>query len=152
MKIQKIMLYQQKLIEKDGEFVIEPTNVEEVPCVITNKALSICRNYGIGKTGLIQDFVTTSTNTRPQPDGTYQMKVAEDEQILKAIYVGYVGGQLLLGKSEPDYTYDEFLERYHDDIMEKFSLYQELIISPSNEFVKAIENSTDKAVKKGEKK
>lgn len=152
MKIQKITLYLQNLIETDGEYAIEPTDVEEVPCVITNRALSLCRDYGIGETGLIQDFVTTSTNTRPQPDGSYLMAVAGDEQILKAIYVGYVGGQILLGKAEPDYTYDEFIERYHGDVSEKFNLYQALIVSPSNEFVKNIEKSTDKAVKKGEKK
>ena len=152
MKIQKITLYLQNLIEKDGEFVIEATNVEEVPCVITNRALSVCRGYGIGETGLIQDFVTLSANTGPRPDGSFSMKTAGDEQILKAIYVGYVGGQLLLGKAEPDYTYDEFTERYHGDVSEKFNLYQALIVFPSNEFVKNIEKSTDKAVKKGEKK
>lgn len=152
MKINKIKLYVQKLIEKDGEYVIEPSEIEEVPCVITNKALKLCRQYGVGKTGLVQDFVVSSTNTGPQEDGTYMMKIADDEQILKAIYVGYVGGQLLLGKEEPDYTFDEFIERYHDNVVEKFNLYQSLISTSTNEFVKTIERSTNKAVGKGEKK
>ena len=80
------------------------------------------------------------------------MNVVEDERILKAIYAGYVGGQLLLGKPNPDYDYDEFIDRYNDDVLERFNLYQELIVTEDNKFVQEIIRSTKRTPGKGEKK
>ena len=56
MKINKIKLYTQSLVEKDGEYEIEISDVEEVPCVITNRALQKCKQLGITETSLAQDL------------------------------------------------------------------------------------------------
>lgn len=153
MKVNKIKLYKQSLVEKDGEYEIEISDVEEAPCFITNKALQICKQLGVTKTSLAQDLMIMSSGAQQTEDGdTVITNVVEDENILKAIYVGYVGGQLMLGKSTPEYDYDEFLDRYQDDVVDRFNLYQDLLVTEENQFVQEIIRSTNKSVGKGEKK
>lgn len=151
MKIQKIKLYKRSLVEVGGEYEVEITDAEEVPCVITNRALKMCEQLGVTKTSLISDIMSMSSSAKIDESGDMAItKTADDERVLAAIYVGYVGGQLMLGKN-PDYDYDEFLNRYHADVGQAFSVYQEIIMVEENDFVKEINRSTKK-VGTGEKK
>lgn len=151
MKIQKIKLYKQKIVEKDGEFELEKTDEKEVPCVITNRALQMCNQAGVIKTSLAQDLAIASTGSY-SGDGSAVAAMLKDEKVLQTIYVGYVGGQLLLGKTNPEFDFDEFIDRYNADTLDKIDLYQKLMVTEDNKFVQEINHSTKKTAGKGEKK
>lgn len=153
MKIQKIKLYKQSLVEMEDDFKLEITDIETVPCVITNRALQLCNQLGVNDSSLVQDLLIMTQNAQVTENGDIVItKIVEDEKILKAIYTGYVGGQLLLGNIEPKYNYDEFIERYHDSSSEKYTIYQSIAMASQNDFVKEIEKSTNKATGKDVKK
>lgn len=142
MKIEKITLSQQKLVEIEGEYDTVESEAEKVPCVITNRALKIAREQGEIRTSLITDLTRVSEG-----------EDLEDERILQAIYVGYVGGQILMGNKMPKYSFDEFTERYNDSTTEKGILYSKLLTAEKeNNFANGVEKNTKKTVGKGEKK
>jgi len=141
--IPKIKMYDQKLIETDEGYEIKAENVQEEPCIITNKALKEARDNGNIKTALMSDLISMWESEDSE---------VEDEKITTAVYVGYIGGQLLKGNKKY-LSYDEFLEKYHDSITEKGVIYQEIMMADTkNAFAESIERSVDKSSKKGEKK
>lgn len=170
MKIKTITLSKQELIEKDGEYELVEKDKETVPCVVTNRALQTARQMGVTKSSLATDLL----NLQPAEEINIKelkqlergeinpedvsVKIGEfgeidDFKMLQAIYVGYIGGQLLLGNKKPKYDFDEFIERYNVDITERTTLYMNLLTdSRGNEFKNEIEKSTKKTVGKGEKK
>lgn len=142
MKIEKITLSKQELIEEDGEFILKEIEEEVVPCVITNRALQISRDEGNIETSLITDLTKAGEGID-----------IGDDRILKAIYVGYVGGQILKGQKEPKYSFDEFIKRYNDTTTEKAIVYAKLIMAEKdNNFANDIEKNISKKKDKGEKK
>lgn len=149
MKIKKLRLYKEAIVEKNGDFELEVSEIEEVPCLVTNKALQVCRQLGVTETSLAEDFNLVLRNS--DKDGTVR-KMPDDKLMLQAIYVGYVGGQLLLGKDMPKYDYDEFLTRYHESVNDRWNTYIGLFMTEENKFVEGIVKSTKKTVGKDEKK
>lgn len=153
MKIKKIKLYKQRLVDKEDGYELERFEEEEVPCVITNRALKMCEQLGVTKSSLMRDIMFMSSNAVENEDGEMALTTTvEDERMLAAIYVGYIGGHLLLGNKEPYYSYDEFLDRYNIDLLESFNIYQDLALATQNEFAQEIVRSTKMDPGTGEKK
>lgn len=146
MKLEKINLSILEVEFKDDDFEMVEKEKETVPVVLTNRALNYAHENGIIESSLISDLIGLSNMTDEN------MEMLEDIKILKTIYTGYIGGQFLLGKIEPDHTFSEFTERYHTHPMEQVQIYQKLLIGKDNNFVKEIEKSTKKGTEKGEKK
>lgn len=146
MKLEKINLSILEVEFKDDDFEMVEKEKETVPVVLTNRALNYAHENGIIESSLISDLIGLSNM------GDENMEMLEDIKILKTIYTGYIGGQFLLGKIEPDHTFEQFTERYHTHPMEQVQIYQKLLIGKDNNFVKEIEKSTKKGTEKGEKK
>ncbi len=170
MKINKITLFKQELVEKDGEYELVIKDEETVPCVVTNRALQLAKQMGVTKSSLATDLLNLQPADEINAKELKQLESGEiepedvniklgqfgeieDEKILQAIYIGYIGGQFLLGNKEPKYNFDEFLERYNAGVTERITLYMNLLTDErGNEFKTEIEKSTSKKVQKGEKK
>ena len=140
MKIEKLELYNIKLTVKDDEFITEISDKETVPLVITNKALKYGHSNGIIDSSLVSDLVLLSED----------MGLLQDMKILQTIYLGYIGGQMMLGKSNY-YTLEEFTNKFNIDTAEQVQLYQKLMIRDDNNFIKDIEKNT-KLTLDGDKK
>lgn len=170
MKIEKITLSRQELVEKDGEYELVEKDKETVPCVITNRALQIARQEGVTKSSLATDLLNLQPadeinmndlkkieNGKMAPEDANiklgKFGEVDDLKMLQAIYVGYIGGQILLGNKQPKYSFDDFLEVYNADVVERTTLYMNLLTDTrKNDFKGEIEKSTSKKVQKGEKK
>ena len=170
MKINKITLFKQELVEENGEYKLITKDEETVPCVVTNRALQVAKQMGVTKSSLATDLLNLQPADEINAKELKQLESGEinpedvniklgqfgeieDEKMLQAIYVGYIGGQILLGNREPKYDFDEFLERYNVGVTERVTLYMNLLTDErKNEFKSEIEKSTKKTVGKGEKK
>lgn len=149
MKIEKITLSRQELVEKDGEYELVEKDKEAVPCVITNRALQLAKQMGVTKTSLMTDLMNLAPSEEKED---VQVNDLDDERVLQAIYVGYIGGQLLQGNKEPKYNFDEFIERYNAGTVERAVTYNKILAAEDNKFAKEVQKSTSKKVQKGEKK
>ncbi len=149
MKIEKIILSRQELVEKDGEYELAEKDKETVPCVITNRALQLAKQMGVTKTSLMTDLMNLAPSEEKED---VQVNDLDDEKVLQAIYVGYIGGQLLQGNKEPKYNFDEFIERYNAGTVERAVTYNKILAAEDNKFAKEVQKSTSKKVQKGEKK
>lgn len=145
MILEKVNLYELKTELVDGEFVLTKEKEQTVPLMITNRALNYAHQNGIIESSLISDLVVLSNMGE-------DMTGLEDMKILQTIYVAYIGGQFMLGRKEPEYSFDEFAERLQVSSMEQVVIYQKVLIGKENDFVKEIEKSTAKGTGKGEKK
>lgn len=137
MKLEKVELCKQEVKEKDGDFIVEKSEVENVPLVLTNRAINYAHQEGVIENSIISDLVSLS-----QMDEN--MDGLDDMQIMKTIYTAYIGGQFMLGKNKPKYSKEQFLDRLHIGTMEQMELYQQILVSKENKFVKDIERSTKK--------
>ncbi|WLR44481.1 hypothetical protein LC087_19460 (plasmid) [Bacillus carboniphilus] len=150
MKIQKVTLKDAVTQETSDGFEIIYKNEKTFPCFITNYALKRGRETGLIESSLLSDLVRLqgierlSTNKNVNPNDVD----IDENKILATIYLGFLGGN-----PNTNYSFDDFLERYHDTYESSLNLYFNLITSQfgKNKFVEGFEKSTDRSRKNGKK-
>ncbi|UBH10592.1 hypothetical protein [Macrococcus armenti] len=162
-KIIAIELKELQIIEKeDGSFEHGFTNKTKVPAMLTNFALKRGRDLGITEGGLLADlFKLQSIGNKSKKrsddfinaddllnDGINEegLDAISPEKITPVIYLGIIGAN-----PKTTLSFDDFLERYHEDIevmMQQYSeLIQGLFNQQSNNYAKGYIEATDSSKK-----
>jgi hypothetical protein len=150
MKVSTIVLKDVEVVElEDGSFEKRFINPKKYPAFLTNRSLAAGRNLGITKSSLIGELVKLQSLSGE--NGELDMKDVTPEQAdlidaenyLPVIYLGIKGANKSL-----ELSYEEFLDKYHEDIEQVLNDYVDLIMpylqQNSNEFKKGLEKSTSK--------
>lgn len=165
--IEKVELYDIEIVEIEGEFKQIKRNEEVRPCLLTNHSLYVGKRDGLLETSLVNELynvVSAFADSGVDPAkvkeedladyGTEMFKnlagVADEDKITKIIYLGLIGANPKL-----EYTFEEFILKYHGDFEEKMTTYVSLIstlVSKDNNFKIEFESKTSKKKGKGEKK
>ncbi|MCE4957720.1 hypothetical protein [Macrococcoides caseolyticum] len=162
-KIIAIELKELQIIEKeDGTFEHGYSNKVKYPAMLTNFALKRGRDLGITEGGLLADLFklqSISNKSKKQSDDFINADdlisdgITEDgldaispEKITPVIYLGIIGAN-----PKVTITFDDFLERYHEDIevmMQQYSeLIQGLFANQTNNYAKGYIEATDSSKK-----
>jgi hypothetical protein len=149
-KVSTITLKDVDIVElEDGSFEKRFVNPKKYPAFLTNRSLATGRNLGITKSSLISELVKMRSLT--DKDGELDMEnitpeqadLIDTENYLPVIYLGIKGANKSL-----ELSYEEFLDKYHEDIEQVLNDYVNLIMpylqQNSNEFKKGLEKSTSK--------
>lgn len=155
MKIQKVELKEVEAVEVDGEFERQFTNVKVHPAFLTNAAVKRGYDTGLLESSLWEDLLKikglehlVSNSNEDDEESALQLMNAFDEQkLIGVVYLGVIGANKNLG-----YSFDEFLERYHNSLTETIQIYANLITdllaSSPNDFAKELSKEAKKNKKK----
>lgn len=168
-KIIAIELKELQIIEKeDGTYEHGFTNKRKVPAMITNFSLKRGRDLGITESGLLADLFKLQNlgqkNKKNSNDiGEFidvddllkdsesekkkeSLDMLSPEKITPVIYLGILGAN-----PKTILSFDDFLERYHEDIevmMQQYSeLIQGLFANQTNNYAKGYIEATDSSKK-----
>lgn len=150
-KIETVVLKDIEVVEVDGEFETRYVNERKHPAFLTNAALKKGKQDGYIETSLFSElaklsFLENTTDSDGNLDVGGLVNFDEDK-ILRVIYLGLIGAN-----KKFEYSYDEFLEKYHEGLEDSLMLYANLISSlvskDPNRFAKEFEKATDKTKKK----
>ncbi len=151
MAIQTIVLKTLQVYEEDGIYKEKYIDTEKYPAMLTNYSLKVGQDRGLIKGSLLADIMHLQKlqDVEDNPDQAAEaMERLDTTECLKVIFLACAG----LKKGFP-YSFDEFAERYHEDTETIIETYAELISDlaqkDTNQFAKALENSTKKKPKKG---
>lgn len=151
MKISKLTLKEMELREENGEFKKHFYNEKTYPVFLTNYALKKGKELGYIETSLFGELAKLAVLEKAtKENGELDVSKASDfdeEKALQMIYLALMGANKGL-----ELTYDEFLERYHDNLEDTLMLYGELIAnlvsSDPNQFAGEFKKVTDNSKKK----
>lgn len=161
MVIEKVSLYDQVVEKIDGEFEVREINHQVVPAMLTNYAIEQGHRLGMLKTSLISDVLAisesfVSNGGDPEAKGEVDVPkgmmndlkyIIDDSKITSVIYLACVGANRKF-----EYSYDEFLDKYHADISLKISTYMKLITglakNDKNKFASEFKKTTAASKKK----
>lgn len=165
--IERIHLYDIEIVEIEGEFKEIKRNEETLPGMLTNHSLYVGKRDGLLETSLTKElyniigaFEKTGVDPKAVTEegleeyGVEMFKaladVADEDKIMKVIYLSLIGANPRL-----EYTFEDFVLKYHGDFEEKMETYVSLIstlASKDNNFRLEFENKTSQKREKGEKK
>ncbi|MBS4171944.1 hypothetical protein [Bacillus sp. FJAT-49736] len=152
-KIHSIILKEIEFKETDDGFEEVVKNEKKYPVYLTNHALRRGRDQGIVDSSLLSDLleIEKGFNGKKQEDAARAViNGLSEEKMLNVIYLAFLGAN-----PNSEYTFDDFLLRYHGDYSEIMTLYINIVSSSissnNNRFAKALQDST-KAPSSKEKK
>lgn len=165
--IEKVELYELKVVEVDGEYKQEKRNKKTLPAMITNYSLWYGKEHGLLETSLMDEMhniIGVYSNTQEPKKGastkevekygtsimSKMSEITDESKITKVIFLGLVGAN-----PDLDLEYGDFLKLYHGDLTQQIESYINLVINyttEENEFKKEFEDKTSTARGKDEKK
>lgn len=165
--IERIHLYDIEIVEIDGDFKEIKRNEETLPGMLTNHSLYVGKRDGLLETSLTKElyniigaFEKTGVDPNEIKEGDIEeygiemfkalADVADEDKIMKVIYLSLIGANPRL-----EYTFEDFVLKYHGDLEDKMETYVSLIsalASKDNDFKKEFEKKTSQKREKGEKK
>lgn len=147
-----ITLKDMEIREVDGEYEQHFFNEKQYPAAITNYSLNMGEKLGLIAGSQLTDLVrlaSLDTLSREIENGglTEESVVATEgidiNKYLKTIYLSMIG----LNK-QLELSYDEFLEKYHEDTADTIKTYTNLVLASvnidKNKFADELNKSTSK--------
>ncbi|WP_054751369.1 hypothetical protein [Piscibacillus salipiscarius] len=135
-KVEIVTLKDMEVIEVDGEYETRFMNEKRYPAAITNYSLSMGEKMGLTKGSQLTDLIKLSAMESVRRDLEQQqlseesIEAAEGIDIhnyLKVIYLAIIGLNRKL-----DLTFDDFLEKYHEDTLTIIQTYVSLVLASMN--------------------
>lgn len=138
MKIQKIELKDSVIREVNGQFEQIFINEKTYPAFLTNYSLKKGREMGLLKSSLVDELFKWGN-----AEGVSLSERFEEIKMLTVIFVAFIGAN-----PKTELSFDEFLEKYHNDIEDTMELYSDLVDglvdSSKNKFTEGLAQSTEK--------
>jgi len=146
MKVQKVTLKEFEIVEVDGEFEKRFINEKNYPAFLTNASVKRGYDTGLIESSLWEDLLKINglknVLDKDDEDSALQLMGMFDEQKLIAIiYLGFIGAN-----KKADLTFEDFVEKYHNDLAQTIELYAnlitDLVTKDPNQFAKSLQQST----------
>lgn len=149
MKVHTITLKEVEVVKVNGEYETRFINEETYPAFLTNHALQKGKDIGLIESSIFSDllkFQALSGVNKGENADLEALGKIDQSNMHKIIYLAFSGANPKEGLS-----YDGFLERFHDPLVESMQLYATLITDvinqDPNQFAAAFQKSTSNSGK-----
>lgn len=144
MKLQTITLKEvgtREIEGRNGEFEQVSINEKKYPIFLTNSAIKRGKIAGYIETSLIGELSKLQVLKSVSEDDLSALQSFDDTQMIQIIYLAFTAAN-----KNVSYTFDEFFELYHYNMMETMQLYTGLISDSmggsKNNFAAGLKDST----------
>ncbi|MGG0731553.1 hypothetical protein [Bacillus paramycoides] len=153
MKIQTVTLKELEVVKVDGEYQTRFVNDEVFPAFLTNYALKKGQEMGLIDTSIFTDLLKFQALAGVDKGKDVDLEALgqiDQTNMHKIIYLAFQGAN-----PKEKLSFDDFLKRFHEPLVESMQLYATLITDvinqDPNQFAVAFQKSTNSGGN-GEKK
>ncbi|MES5942975.1 MULTISPECIES: hypothetical protein [unclassified Bacillus cereus group] len=149
MKVQTVTLKEFEVVSVDGEFETRFINEQKYPAFLTNYALQKGKDLGLVESSIFKDLLKFQALDGVNKEGNADLEALgeiDQTNMHKIIYLAFSGAN-----PKENLSYEDFLKRFHEPLVESMQLYATLITDvinqDPNQFATAFQKSTDNSGK-----